>query len=146
MNNMGISTSNAIKMHKHDQRIAKVEKQKCPLQQHDMSVTIDIAGRITDCTPEASALLGQETDELSGLALSDVIPKLPFCSNTPFYNFAYAVFHSGEEKAVQRMAFGADGRKIPLDISLSRTVIKGRHLIKVKLAPSKFDAMKEPLT
>lgn len=106
--------------------------------QHDVSVTIDIAGRITDCTPEAKILLGHRTHQLSGMALTDVIPKLPFCPNTPYYNLAFAVFSAGSSRPIQRMATAADGKKIPIDIALSRTIIRGRHLIKVHLSPSKM--------
>lgn len=107
---------------------------KCRMPIHDVAVIVDISGRITDCTPEASSLLGHHSNGLSGLELTEVIPKLPICSNTPYYNLAYAVFHSGNERPMQRMATAADGRKIPVNISLSRTVIKGRHLIKINLA------------
>lgn len=106
--------------------------------QHDVSVTIDIAGRITDCTPAAKILLGHRTHQLSGMALTELIPKLPFCPNTPYYNLAFAVFSAGNTRPMQRMATAADGKKIPIDIALSRTIIRGRHLIKVHLSPSKM--------
>jgi PAS domain S-box-containing protein len=120
--------------------------EKYSLRQHDMSVTIDIAGRIVDCSAQARALLGKSADELSGMVLSDVIPQLPFGSNTPYYNYAYAVFHSGDDKSMQRTALLANGKKMPLNISLSPTLVKRRRLIKLKLAPSEFVALKDPLT
>ena len=138
MNDMESVAPATTRKHNHKQR-----RQKNAVLPHDAAVIIDIAGRITECTPEASTLLGQHHTKLSGLALTEVIPKLPFCSTTPYYNLAYAVFHSGNGRPMHRTALAADGRKIPVEISLSRTVIKGRHLIKVNLAPVPFGVMSE---
>jgi PAS domain-containing protein len=146
MRNAVSTSSNATKGYQHHTKFNQDDMDKYSLRQHDMTVTIDIAGRITECTAQASALFGKRADELSGVAISDVIPQLPFASNTPYYNFAYAVFHSGNDNSMRRMTLDANGKNVPIDITLSRTVVKGRRLIKVRLAPPEIGAMKEPLT
>lgn len=127
----------------HNQRSRAAAPQRCAMPKHDAALIIDISGRITDCTPGASHLLGHDSDKLSGLELTEVIPKLPFSSNTPYYNLAYAVFHSANNRPMHRVAMTADGRKIPIDVSLSRTVIKGRHLIRVNLLPAIISSASE---
>jgi PAS domain S-box-containing protein len=149
MNNMEIAPSKAIKRnnrHQPYQRTSDETLQTYPNRQHDFSLTIDIAGRITDCTEDASTLLGQHAEELTGQMLSDAILKLPFSSNTPYYNFAYAVFHSGADKTLRRTILLADGREMPINVSLSPTVVRGRRLIKVRLTPSETDAAERQLT
>jgi PAS domain S-box-containing protein len=96
---------------------------------------IDISNRITGCSPAASRLLGQSSERLSGQPINSLIAELPFSSDTPYYNLAYAVFHAANGTSLKRKAINADGAEIAVDITFSSTVMKGRRLIQLNLAP-----------
>ena len=115
---------------------SRARKETLHWKKHDSSLITDIRGRIKGCGDRASKLLCRQPDKLSGLSLDTIIPQLPLSPNTPFYNLAYAVFQSGTGLPMQRTIQTDEGRNIPLDISLSVTVVKGRHLIALTLNPS----------
>jgi PAS domain S-box-containing protein len=96
---------------------------------------IDISNRITGCSPAASRLLGQSSERLSGQPINSLIAELPFSSDTPYYNLAYAVFHAANGTSLKRKAINADGAEIAVDITFSSTVMKGRRLIQLNLTP-----------
>jgi PAS domain-containing protein len=112
------------------------KKEKHYWQKNDSSLVTDIRGRIKGCGISASKILCRQPDELAGLRLEDLIPELPLSPDTPFYNLAYAVFQSKNGLQIQRTIQTDDGRKIPINISLSTTVVRGKHLISLTLNPS----------
>jgi hypothetical protein len=109
------------------------ETRKHQEQHQETALIVDITGRITACGSAVITLLCQRPERLFGQAITKIIPKLPFGSNTPYYNFAYAVFHGANGALMQRTAFAPDGRAIPVDVQLSGTVMNGRRLIKLDL-------------
>lgn len=102
-------------------------------QHHVASLIIDIKGYITECNLAATHLLDNQTHELSGHSVTEIIPELPFSPDTPFYNLAYAIFHSSDEMPMQ---LATDGQEIPIDINLSSAVMNGKRYIKLNLKPS----------
>ncbi len=118
----------------HNHSIARTRKNR---EQHqETALIMDITGRITACGSAVVALLCQRPERLFGQAITKIIPQLPFGTDTPYYNFAYAVFHGANGNLMQRTAFASDGREIPVDVQLSGTVMNGRRLIKLDLQPT----------
>jgi PAS domain S-box-containing protein len=106
-----------------------------PWHPQNAELVIDISNRITGCSPAASRLLGQSSERLAGQAIDSLIAELPFSANTPYYNLAYAVFHAANGTSLSRTASTADGAEIAVDITFSSTVMNGRRLITLNLAP-----------
>ncbi len=98
---------------------------------------IDIRGRIIECSDAAAVLLGYSYDGLHGRLISQVIPKLPFAMDTPYYNLAYAVFHADKDFKMDRLAVSGNGEVVPVDVFVSSVVVKGRRLILLNLMAAK---------
>lgn len=101
----------------------------------ESSLVVDGGGRIEACSAHLAASLGWPAETLVGLPVSTVIEKLPFAVNTPGYNLAYAVFHSTGRVWIRSIALSAQGLKIPVDIALSKVVVKGKCCIGLRLRP-----------
>jgi len=84
-------------------------------------------------------LLRQHELNDSGRNLAEIIPKLPFAVNTPFYNLAYAIFHAKDQPRTS-VALAQDGTQIPIEIRLSKVLKKGRHLISLSIAPTEISS------
>jgi PAS domain S-box-containing protein len=108
----------------------------CHWHPQNAELVIDISNRITGCSPAASRLLGQSSERLSGQPIDSLIAELPFSSDTPYYNLAYAVFHAANGTSLKRKAINADGTEIAVVITFASTVMKGRRLIRLNLAPA----------
>lgn len=105
---------------------------------------VDIRGKIVECNKSAARLLRKPLDQLVGQYVSNVILDLPFATDTPYYNLAYAVFHADDDFEMVRFALADCGVHIPVSITVSSVVIKGRRLILLNLKLAKI--MKENLT
>lgn len=90
------------------------------------ALTVTPSGHITDCNPAAAVLLGQRSNSLSGHAVASLIEHLPLGQGTPGYNLAYAIFNGGAWQ--QRVAHSADGRRIPIEVTLA---VVGSHSTRV---------------
>lgn len=100
---------------------------------------IDIRGRIVECNKSAARLLRQPLDHLEGQCISSVILDLPFATDTPYYNLAYAVFHADDDFEMERFAVTDCAVHIPITISVSSVVIKGRRMILLNLKAAKLN-------
>lgn len=100
---------------------------------------VDIRGRIVECNKSAARLLRQPLDQLVGQYISKVILDLPFATDTPYYNLAYAVFHADDDFEMERFAIADCGVHIPVNITVSSVVIKGRRLILLNLKAAKLN-------
>ena len=91
----------------------------------EADLTLDLEGRITDCTPAAARLLACNADSLTGQAIKTVIAQLPLAPDTPGYNLAYAVFHGRDGGWVRRVARLQNGQKIAVEVALGSTYWQG---------------------
>lgn len=105
---------------------------------------LDIWGVIIGCDNSAARLLSQTPELIIGQPAIDIIPNLPFATNTPYFNLAYAVFHATDGFELELFALTGDGNSIPITISLSYLMIKRRRLIlmSLKAVKSKLDKYK----
>ncbi len=100
---------------------------------------VDVRGKIVESNKSAARLLRKSDEQLVGLRVSDVIPDLPFATDTPYYNLAYAVFHADDDFEMERFAIAENGIHIHLNITVSSVVIKGRRLILLNLKAAKLN-------
>lgn len=139
MDGIGSIAGPGLKRHQHDRCNLgdfATGKQQALWPSDATVVLIDLCARIADCSPAATHLFCRQSEQLSGLPLSDIIPNLPFASETPIYNLAFAVFHSGNGASLQRTARTADGRTVPVTIALSSQMMNGKRHISLALMPS----------
>ena len=101
----------------------------------DAALTLDICGFITHCSAAAAVLLGQSAERLTGQAVGLVIHKLPLGALTPGYNLAFAIFNSTQGLWLKRQVMLPNGGLRPMEVSLSRARVNGKHSITLGLRP-----------
>lgn len=100
------------------------------------TVILDINGRIVRCNQTALNLLGNTHAELLGAQLQKIIPDFPLSVSTPYYNLAYAVFHSRNSPFLQQQVNLKDGAKISVNVAISKTTQNRRSLIFLSMLPT----------
>ncbi len=110
----------------------------------DAMLMVDMTGRISDANPAAAVLLGRRPDTLFGLAATSIMPQLPFAADTPGYNMAYAIFHTGETQWQPHQALTTEGRRVAVDLALACVTVNGRRVITLSLRPAATEPRKAP--
>lgn len=101
-------------------------------------LVVDIHGVIVACNKLAARLLRRSSETMVGKSVFELILALPFATDTPYYNLAYAVFHADDDFEMERFAIDESGLRIPINITVSSVVVKGRRLISLRLKTSKL--------
>ena len=96
---------------------------------------LDVRGRIQFCGNPG--LFGRTAEELKGQPLSSFIPGLALRDATPGYNLAYVGLWFRNDEWRHHSAVGADGRDIPLEVTLRKVEVDGQHwlLAMLRTAP-----------
>jgi PAS domain-containing protein len=110
----------------------------------DAALMLDITGRISAANAAAALLLGRPPGSLCGLAASALMPQLPFAADTPGYNMAYAIFHTGDARWQPHQAIAADGRRVAIELVLACSSLEGRRVITLSLRPAAPQSREAP--
>ena len=110
----------------------------------DAALMLDITGRISAANAAAALLLGRPPGTLCGLAATALMPQLPFAADTPGYNMAYAIFHTGDARWQPHQAIAADGRRVAVELLLACSSLEGRRVITLSLRPAAPQSREAP--
>lgn len=92
---------------------------KRALARMSTSVILDQDGCIRACGQHIAALAGVTGQSLSGQPIKSLLPALPFRSDTPGYNIAFAVFHAGSGRCTPCKLKNEVGLPVMVDVSVT---------------------------